>query len=336
MSAESRGRGVERADVLPTPRPSILVVGGGLIGAAVAFTLREAGLGVEVLDAGLPGAAWLAGAGLLTPDGERLRGTPLHADALESLRLWPDFARRLEAHSGQPVHLRPGVLRLGAADGGEAVTPPPPHATARATPGEGQVHPPSVVRAALAGLTVTPARVLALRPRPDGVRLQTSLGERRADLVVLAAGAWSAAFGLEVRAVQGQALLLDGPRDHPALYGGRRRGSGPAGYALGRPDGLYVGATTRLSASPRPDTYAGRWLCAQARALVPAHAERPVLARLVGLRPVTPDGLPLVAPHPTLPRVLVATGHGRHGALLAPLTARRVLALVRHHLGAAA
>ncbi|MBX8467329.1 FAD-dependent oxidoreductase, partial [Deinococcus sp. RIT780] len=74
----------------------VIVVGGGLIGSLAAFTLRRAGADVLVLDADRPGAAWRAAAGLLTPDGERLRGTPLHADALEGLRRWPALAAALE------------------------------------------------------------------------------------------------------------------------------------------------------------------------------------------------------------------------------------------------
>lgn len=311
---------------------SVIVVGGGLIGSAVAFTLREAGLEVEVLDAHLPGAGWRAAAGLLTPDGERLAGTPLHASALESLNLWPEFARSLEAHSGQSVHLRTGVFRLGSVpEVGEG-----PYGLTRCTPGEGRLHPASVVSAALTGVRVTRARVLALRPDSRGVSLQTDAGERRARLVVLATGAWSSAFGLDIRPVQGQALLLEGGNDHPAVYGARRRGHGPHGYALGRPDGLYVGATARLSASVQPDSWARRWLQGAARTVAPTGSGQPVLSQLVGLRPVTPDGVPLVGPHPTLPGVVVATGHGRHGALLAPLTARQVLALVRQALPEAA
>lgn len=315
------------------PGAGVLVVGGGLIGSVVAFTLREAGLAVEVLDAQLPGAAWQAGAGLLTPDGERLRGTPLHADALASLGQWPELARRLEAHSGQGVSLRLGVLRVApsaaALSGGEQAAAPGAHRFARRTPGEASLHPPSVVHSALWGLPVVCARVLALQPEGGGVRVVTDAGDHHAALVVLAAGAWSRTFGLPVQAAQGQALLLEGGQDQPALYGARRRGDGPAGYALGRPDGLYVGATARHSASAQPDAWARRWLRGTARRLLPQEAGRPIVRQLVGLRPVLPGGLPLVGPHPTLPRVLVATGHGRHGALLAPVTAQRVLALVR-------
>ncbi|WP_034386873.1 FAD-binding oxidoreductase [Deinococcus sp. YIM 77859] len=299
---------------------TVLVVGAGIIGSLVAWTLQEAGCPVEVLDAGLPGAAWRAGAGLLTPAGERLQGTDLDAQAQESLRCWPELASRLEARSGQPVGFRAGVWHLRE---GQA----PVWAAA-----EGQVHPPSVVRAARSQLRLMPARVLALQPRGKSVRVHTDRGERVASLVVLAAGVWSAAFGVPVRSVQGQALLLGGPRDHPARVGFRRRGEGPHGYALGRPDGLYVGATARASASPIPDLHARRWLRTVARALVPEAAEEPRLATLVGLRPVTPDGRPLVGPHPVLRRVWVASGHGRHGVLLAPQAAQRVLTFVQEAL----
>ncbi|MFC6804056.1 FAD-dependent oxidoreductase [Deinococcus caeni] len=105
-------------------------------------------------------------------------------------------------------------------------------------------------------------------------------------------------------------------------------------YALSRPDGLYVGATSRDTWAITPDTHAARWLRGAARILVPGAGGAEAAAHLVGLRPVTPGGLPLVGPHPTLPGVLVAAGHGRHGALLAPITAARVLALAERGVSA--
>ncbi len=292
----------------------VIVVGGGLVGALVAFTLRQAGADVLVLDAGRRGAAWRAAAGLLTPDGEGLTGTALHAEALDSLRRWPALVAALDRASGQPVFYREGVRRQQAG-GGEAVTP-----------GEARLHPPSVVRAARAGAEVRRAQVLALHPGPRGVTVVADAGGWTAQTVVLAAGVWSAAFGVTVRPVQGQALLLESPADVGAVYGPPTRGF--SRYALSRPDGVYVGATARASWATTPDPHAARWLRGVAGQLVPG-VTAPVQTRLVGLRPVTPDGMPLVAPHPGLPGVLVATGHGRHGALLAPATAARVLALVQ-------
>ena len=146
-------------------------------------------------------------------------------------------------------------------------------------------------------------------------------------VAILTAGgaAWSGAFGVDVGAQQGQALLLRGAPEVGAWYGPPARGF--SRYALSRPDGLYVGATARRSWATTPDAHAARWLRGAARTLVPGSDGAEVAAHLVGLRPVTPDGIPLVGPHPTLPGVLVAAGHGRHGSLLAPVTAARVLAL---------
>ena len=47
-----------------------------------------------------------------------------------------------------------------------------------------------------------------------------------------------------------------------------------------------------------------------------------------GLRPCTPDGLPIVGPHPRADRVVLATGHGMLGVTLGPLTGRLVAGLV--------
>lgn len=297
----------------------VIVVGGGLIGSLVAFTLRGAGADVLVLDTDRPGAAWRAAAGLLTPDGERLRGTPLHADALEGLRRWPALAAALE-RSGVPVYLRPGVTRVQPGGG------------VACTPGEGSLHPPSLVRAARQGLEVVAAQVQALGPSGGGVRVRTDTGDWFAGQVILAAGAWSGAFGVPVTAQQGQALLLRGAEDVGARYGAPARGF--SRYVLSRPDGLYVGATSRDTWAITPDTHAARWLRGAARILVPGAGGAEAAAHLVGLRPVTPGGLPLVGPHPTLPGVLVAAGHGRHGALLAPITAARVLALAERGVSA--
>ncbi|GGJ69759.1 NAD(P)/FAD-dependent oxidoreductase [Deinococcus aquiradiocola] len=291
----------------------VAVIGGGLIGACVAAELAWAGERVTVFDPDRPGAAWAASAGLLTPTHEDLRGTPLDGDAVLSLALWPDFARRLEAASGQAVHHRPAPPGRGFG------------------PLEGQVHPPSVRAAALAGLEVRREEVLHLQEDPRGLKVRTDAGEEVFAAGVLACGAWSAAFGLPVRAVWGEALLLPGSGAPLPRYAPRRAGrAAHRRYALDRPDGVYVGATARPQPSPAPGGWSDRWLLGVARDLLgdlpPGQAVR---GRLAGARPVTPDGQPIVGPHPDWARVFVATGHGRHGALLAPLTARRALDWLR-------
>lgn len=296
----------------------VIVVGGGLIGSLVAFTLQQAGADVLVLDADQRGAAWRAAAGLLTPDGERLRG-PLRVAALEGLRRWPALVAQLE-RSGVSVSFRAGVARMQPGGG------------VQTTPGEGSLHPPSVVRAARQALEVVTEHVHALVPCGRGVRVRTAAGEWHAQQVVLAAGAWSGAFGVPVTAQRGQALLLRAVPDVGARYGPPTRGF--SRYVLSRPDGLYIGATSARGWSVTPDPRAACWLRGVARRIVPEANGAEVAAHLVGLRPVTPDGLPLVAPHPTLPGVLVAAGHGRHGALLAPVTAARIVGLLEQGVSA--
>ncbi|BCM94202.1 glycine oxidase [Abditibacteriota bacterium] len=319
----------------------IAVIGGGLIGSCVAFELNQAGEDVLVFDADLPGAAWRAGAGLLTPSGERLNGTPLEADARQSLSLWPDFVRRLEAASGQSVGFRFGVYRVALNDSeantlnadtdGELSQPPLPHLrAARFHANEGCVHPPSVRSAALSGLQVERANVEHIEPTDSGVEIETDAGIFSAQFAILCCGAWSSKFGLSVRAVQGQALLLDADSNTPSLYGLPQ--SGASQYALGRPDGLYVGATVRdtTTIETSPDAEATRALRQKAYRLLGVQtASAPLIKQLVGFRPTTPDGIPFIGPHHELANVLVATGHSRHGVLLAPLTAQRVLQQVQ-------
>jgi glycine oxidase len=65
-------------------------------------------------------------------------------------------------------------------------------------------------------------------------------------------------------------------------------------------------------------------LLAAARALLPAAAEARFLGASAGLRPDTPDHLPLVGPWPDAPGLVLAAGHYRNGVLLAPLTGQLV------------
>jgi glycine/D-amino acid oxidase-like deaminating enzyme len=90
----------------------------------------------------------------------------------------------------------------------------------------------------------------------------------------------------------------------------------PAGHAT-------VGASLTASLrddSERPETVAG--LARRALRFVPALAAVPVVACWSGVRPVTPDGYPLIGPVAGLDGLWVAAGHGPEGVLLAPWSAR--------------
>src|SRR5499427_4445993 len=94
-------------------RPKTIVVGAGVIGLGIAWRLAQAGCAVTVYDRGEAGhgASWAA-AGMLAAAVETEPGEePLLPLALESQRLWPEFARELEAASGiSPEYRDDGTL----------------------------------------------------------------------------------------------------------------------------------------------------------------------------------------------------------------------------------
>lgn len=85
----------------------VVVVGAGVIGAAIAWRLAAGGATVTLVDPEPGGgASWVAG-GMVAPVTEYLPGEErLLALTLESTRRWPTFAAELEAASGVPIHLR--------------------------------------------------------------------------------------------------------------------------------------------------------------------------------------------------------------------------------------
>ncbi|MEW9548725.1 FAD-dependent oxidoreductase [Nonomuraea sp. NPDC050783] len=162
-------------------------------------------------------------------------------------------------------------------------------------------------------------------------------GELRAGRVVLAAGAWSAGLaGVPVRPVKGQILRLRSPQP---LLSRCVRGTvhGSSVYLVPRGDGeLVVGATQEELGFDTRVTAGGLYeLLRDARELVPGVTELELADVVAGLRPGTPDNLPLIGPLTgsltgslTGPdgaaRLVLATGHHRGGVLLAPLTAALV------------
>ncbi|MCT1514895.1 FAD-dependent oxidoreductase [Dietzia cercidiphylli] len=161
-------------------------------------------------------------------------------------------------------------------------------------------------------------------------RAVDSLDHVDADRIVLAAGAGSADLaGVPVRPVKGEVLRLrarPGCEDPPrgvvrAFVRGRPL------YLVPREGGLVVGATQYEHGDDRQVTVAGvRDLLADAEAIFPGIGEYELAEALAGLRPMSPDNLPFLGPDPTDPRLVHATGHGRNGIALTPVTAATVVA----------
>lgn len=159
----------------------------------------------------------------------------------------------------------------------------------------------------------------------------TDLDALTTDRIVLAAGAQTSALlaDVPVRAVKGEILRL---RRRPSATPAPTRtirGSvhGRAIYLVPRADGLVLGATQYESGQDTQVTVAGvRDLIADAERLMPGLGEYELHECGAGLRPMSPDGLPLIGK--ISDRVIVASGHGRNGILLTPITADAVAALL--------
>ncbi len=208
-------------------------------------------------------------------------------------------------------------------------------------PGEASVDPRALTRALLAALAGVGVELRTGEEVSAGVfagerlvGVRTAAGEElRAGAVVLAAGAWSGRAEWlpeharpPVRPVKGQVLELRAPDGVPPCA---RILASERVYLVPRPDGrLIVGATSEERGFDTTVTAGGvHELLREACRLLPDVAEMELLDALAGLRPGTPDNLPLAGPG-AIDGLLLASGHYRNGILLAPLTAEAIAGLL--------
>ena len=339
---------------------TIAVVGAGIIGCAVAFELVQRGFRVEVFDPRhVGGGATHATAGVLAPFIEAPTPGPLHELMIESFKLYDHFVAQVQETSGVAVEYRrcgtfelaetPGDgerLRAGAtlarAAGFEA-EPAELHlvdgaaATAQGLliPSQGYVRVEQLLAAMRHGIEQRGARfnegegVQNVEPSPTHVILETETRRFSCEAVIVAAGSWSDSLGGEtigVRPVRGQLVRIGWPRS-PLRHVLWTHDC----YVVPWMDGTHlVGATVEEVGFDERVTVAGvaGLLRAVARVL-PGAADATFLDARSGLRPASPDGLPVIRPSRRTSRIIYATGHYRNGILLAPLTARRVADLVQ-------
>jgi glycine oxidase len=344
----------------------VAVVGAGVIGGAIAYELAGRGASVTLLDsrgAGL--GSTQAAAGMLVPYIEGF-GRPLLPLAATSLEMYDDFVGRLVGDTGIDVgYRRTGSLQVVTSE--ESVADLQKMAararaaglTCQILDAEGTLEvEPLLTPEVAAGLLISehgfvvagdlsgalsaavikhgarvrvPSRARRISRRNGGIEVELDNDRVTAGHVVVAAGCWSGQLEIDgvsplpVRPVRGQLLQLAWPG--PPL---RRIVWGSRGYLVpSSPGSVLVGATVEETGFDERTTVAGvRDLLEAACDLVPQVWQATFTAARVGLRPATPDEMPIVGRSLKVPALVYATGHFRNGILLAPLTARMVADLV--------
>jgi glycine oxidase len=327
----------------------VVIIGGGIIGLSLAIALRKRGATVLVVERGEPGreashaaAGMLANCGSETPE-------PLRELAAVSAAMYPEFVHELEDESGSShIDLRDQgtILFLSPEnqkhlyDENLAAEKMSAERLEDLEPGlvevkypvvylkERSVDPRALVAAALkaakhrgvdvaSGSPVT--EVLQSNSRVEGVR--TDRTSYPANAVVNCAGAWAGQLPphrLPTRPVKGQMLSVAGtPRETL-----RHVVRSPEVYLVPRSDGrILIGATVEETGYDKRTVPATIQRMHEAAVqLLPALGQARILEDWAGLRPGTPDDLPILGAT-SIDGYFAATGHYRDGVLLAPVTA---------------
>jgi glycine oxidase len=173
--------------------------------------------------------------------------------------------------------------------------------------------------------------VESLAGRKQVAGVATTRGAVRARAVVIAAGSWSSRLRggepppFEIEPVRGQmvAIEMPAPAARHVVYSRR-------GYLVPRLSGyLIAGSTTEHVGYDRRVTAGGVGsIVGRAMEIMPCLANQSVTETWAGLRPHSPDDLPVLGEDPRIAGLVYATGHYRNGILLAPITGRAISELI--------
>ncbi len=337
----------------------IIVIGAGVAGLAIGWRLAQKGASVTVLDRAQParGASWAA-AGMIAATAEAGEGATPEAELAHHARsLWPDFAREIESASGARIaYSQDGSLLVATNEADAARFTERARAANDLTwlsRDEARAMEPMIadtVHGALfaakeaqvdnralgtalarcfirAGGTLIAneavVRIEVERGRAFAVR--TPFGYREADAFVLAAGAWSGEIGglpreamPPVKPMKGEMLALKPPAGAVLPT---RMVWGHEVYLVPRGKRLLIGATLEdVGFNTAVTDAAEDWLSRRALALMPALRDWAIDEHWAGLRPGSPDGLPILG-ESAVSGLFIASGQYRNGILFAPAIA---------------
>lgn len=333
----------------------VIVIGGGSAGLGIGWRLVQHGADAMVIERGQPGcgASWAAAGMIMAPeaaDSEMARRAAI---------LWPGFADEIEQASACPIaYSADGGLEVAKSpqerelfearagrllSGAEACAMEPRLApdlacalwTAEQSKVDNRALGPALATAFVrAGgslsLNETVVRFELQHDRIIGVRTPFAL--HQADVYVIAAGAWSARIeGLPPEAlppvvpVKGEMIALEPPEGEtlprPAIGGNEI-------YLVAQRGQLIVGATVERKGFDTSVTRTARdWLIDGAVALMPSLEKWSVAEHWAGLRPGSPDDLPIMGPS-ILDGLFIASGQYRNGILYAPAIAEAMTAML--------
>jgi glycine oxidase len=338
----------------------VAIAGAGLIGSAIAFELAQAGLKVAVFDRSEPGreASW-ASAGILSPAPESPAMISMVPIAKASMNPYPSLVANVEEISGEKVGFRPkGTIDvffnkdaipdlstlialhhgmglkaepLRAEDARELEPSLSPELEAAALrPDEASIDNRAFTHAMLIAAKKSGVEVFAGTSvkgivkegnRCAGLKLENEIVT--AKWTVIAAGCFSSEIeGVRefapVRPAKGQMISLraDGLEVERVIWGEKI-------YIVPRNDGrILAGATVEYVGFDKQVTAGGvEKILSAAIEVIPEFADARIEETWAGLRPDSPDHLPILGPT-DIDGLVIATGHFRSGILLTPITAR--------------